>query len=394
MRSDPRHLRHEGGFVLAVTLWLLAAMAIAVALMTLWANDQVRAAATERDRVDDEASMLTARETLLYIASTRESTRGGLSPQGLGDAERAVRKLDEFGGFRNDPRGDEIRLDGRTYLARGDVYFALQDEAGLFPLVLPSAGALDRFLAIAGGAEGQVPALRDAYLDYVDGDDLEHLEGMEAKGYARAGLAGPANRYLLAPPEVWSVAGWGALPVGAREFISSTISPYYSGPINMNAVPARLLPLWLKGCSAACDTLVQQRDRAVFTDSVDLEARVGVQLPGDDATDYRYAPSDTFSITLWGRSGSGRRMHVRLTPLADKTGPWLVLSAYPVSRPSDDAPAQAPQSNLLADTPSGGRTNGAAPARRAAGRDRVGRASLATALPQAGVSGAERAPAR
>lgn len=369
------------GFVLAVTLWLLAGIAVVVGLMTWWALSEVRAATAERDRVEDEAAALAARETLLYLAATREFTRAGLSPGGISEAERAVRRLDEFGAFRKDPIGDELRMDGRAYAANGGVHFALQDEAGLFPMVLPSASALDRFLASEGVDRGRIPGLRDAFLDYVDPDDLKHLEGMESIDYRRAGLEGPPNRFLLAPPEVFSVPGWAGLPDPVRAGLVYRITPYYSGPLNLNTSPAALLPALLPGCPAACRAVVEQRETKVFVNSVDLEARVGMQLPGDDAGDYRYAPSDTFSLTLWGRSGGGIRMHVRLTPLADKTGPWTVLAAYPVPRPSDDAPVHAPESDLLADPTSGGRAGVAAAAGRSARPDRMGGAPRTNPVP-------------
>lgn len=379
--SDSPCAGRPRGFVLVMTLWLLAAIAIAVGLMTLWAVEEVQKAADERAQVEDEAAMLSLRESVLYLAATRETTLAGLSPSGLGDAERAIRRMDEFGAFRKDPRGDELRLDGRAYLAAGGIRFALQDEAGLFSMVLPMPASLDRFLASQGVPAGRIPALRDAFLDYIDPDDLEHLEGMEAEGYRRTGRPGPANRFLLAPAELPTVAGWDALPEAQQRALVSRITPYYAGAVNMNAVPEELLPAWLPGCPSSCLALVAQRDRAVFRDSYDLEARTGVQLPGDDAADYRYSPSDVFSLTLWGRSGSARRMHVRLTPLADKTGPWTVLAAYPVPRPSDELPTHVPESDLLADPTVGGRTRDGAPARRPAGPDGMGRTTREAAVP-------------
>lgn len=381
MRSRSAGPMAPRGFVLAVTLWLLAGIAVVVGLMTWWAVTEVRAATVDRDRVEDEAAALATRETLLYLAATREITLAGLSPRGIGEAERAVRRMDEFGAFRKDPLGDELRMDGRSYVARGGVRFALQDDAGLFPMVLPSAPALDRFLASEGVAQGRIPALRDAFLDYVDPDDLKHLEGMEARDYRRAGLDAPPNRFLLAPPEVLSVPGWGGLPEPVRAALVSRITPYYSGPVNLNTAPPALLAAWLPGCPAACRAVAEQRDRKAFVNSADLEARVGIQLPGDDAGDYRYAPGDTFSLTLWGRSGGGQRLHVRLTPLADKTGPWTVLAAYPVPRPSDDAPAFTPDSDLLADPTSGGRPGVAVAAGRPAGSDRMGGAPRKDPVP-------------
>ena len=56
-----RDRRGQRGFVLAVTMWLLAGMAVAVALMTLWARAEVEAATRGRDAFEDDAAALTLR---------------------------------------------------------------------------------------------------------------------------------------------------------------------------------------------------------------------------------------------------------------------------------------------------------------------------------------------
>lgn len=348
-------MRGERGFVLAVTLWLLAGMAVVVGLMTAWAVGEVREATTERDRVEDAAALVRVRETLLYLAATREFTRAGLPMEPFDDARRAVRSLDELGSMDPAPRGGEVRVDGRTYSVRGGVRFSLQDEAGLFSLVLPEPAALDRFLETQGVPAGKIPRLRDALLDYVDADDLRRLAGGETADYRRAGRPPPPQRRLLTPTELGAVTGWDELPDAVLAGIADHVTVSYAGAVNLNTMPESLLPAWIAGCPDACQRVVQQRDSKPFVDGRDVQLRSTVGLPGDDAVDYRFLASDAFRITLWGRSGGGWRLHVRLTPLADKTGPWTVLSAYPVSRPPDVAPAPLPESALLANQATGGR---------------------------------------
>ena len=70
--------RPASGFVLAVTLWILAGIAIAVGLMTLWSLQQLEQARLGHERLDDELAANGTRDTLLYFASTRELTLAGL----------------------------------------------------------------------------------------------------------------------------------------------------------------------------------------------------------------------------------------------------------------------------------------------------------------------------
>ena len=51
--------------MLAITLWLLAGITIAIGAMTLWALGQVEQARTDRERLEDEIAVRGTRDTLL-----------------------------------------------------------------------------------------------------------------------------------------------------------------------------------------------------------------------------------------------------------------------------------------------------------------------------------------
>lgn len=331
--------RAQGGFVLAVTLWLLAGIAIVVALVTLWSLDQVQDAQRDRDQAEDQLALFSTRETVVYLAATRDMTVAGLPVQGLSAEQRVARTLSEFGGLRRDPVGGELRLDDSAYQGLGGTTFSVQDEAGLYPVVWPDAMRLDRLLETQGIADKNRARLRDALLDYVDEDSLRHLHGAEKREYERAGRPVPPNRRLLLPMELERVLGWDELPPQTLAALQSVTTTFYAGALNLNTAPASLLPTLINGCPRTCDTLMAQRRDRPFRSAVELQALLGVQLPGDDMVEYRFAPSDTLRLTVWGRTGAAMRIHVRLTPLADKRAPWTILAAYPVARPSlDDAP--------------------------------------------------------
>lgn len=350
MRTRRRAPRTSAGFVLAVTLWLLAGIAIATALITLWAREQVTQARIGREYVEDEIDRFGTRDTLLYLAATRELTRAGLPVEPLSDAGMASRRLDEFRGLRLDPIGGELKLDGTAYAGFRSSRFAIQDEAGLFPVVWPREHDLDNFLRAQGVAAEQVPALRDALLDYIDPDDLNRLNGAERRDYERLDKPPPPNRRLLTPWEIARVHGWDALPPEQLARIAERITPYYAGAVNLNTMPIGLLPTFIAGCPAACEQLVLRRGEVPFASSWEVQALLSTPLPGDDAVDYRYVADDGLRLTVWGRTGAAWRFHVRLTPLADRRGPWSILAAYPITRPVEhDQPAEPTGSALLAD---------------------------------------------
>ena len=333
--------------MLAVTLWLLAGITIAVGLMTLWSLDQVGQARIGHESLEDEIALHDTRDTLLYIASTRELNRGGLPTNAMTEDQLAIRRLDDMGMLLRDPIGGELKLDDSHYLGLGGGNFSIQDEAGLFPVVWPRPRDLDGFLLAQGVDREKVPRLRDALLDYIDPDDLTRLNGAEKVDYEREGLPPPPNRRLLVPGEIARVKGWSELPPEQLDRIIDYITPYYTGAVNLNTMPPGLLPVWVAGCPETCDRLIARRNELPFISSIDLQARLATVLPADDAADYRYVAEDTLRLTLWGRTGAAWRMHVRLSPLVDKQGPWLILATYPIPRPGNDEPAKKTGSTLF-----------------------------------------------
>ncbi|TKS52809.1 general secretion pathway protein GspK [Luteimonas yindakuii] len=346
MASEPRR---QQGFILAITLWLLAGIAVVVGLMTWWAQEQVRGATVERDRIEAEAAMLSTTQTVIYLAVTRDMTRAGIPTTALADDERSMRLLDEMGGLMRDPIGGELSVDGSVYLGLGDTRFTIQDESGLFPLVFPSDQRLDALLFSQGVQRELIPRLRDTLLDYIDADDLRRLNGAESREYRQARQPEPLNRRLLLPVELDRVLGWDELPEAVRRRLPDLVTTYYGGAVNLNTSPPELLPIHLGGCPETCQLLAEQRTRRPFANSVEVLSAVGTRLEGDPAVDYRYMPAQELRLTVWGGTGAALRMHVRLSPLADQSAPWAVLAAYPVPRPASDDPARTPEGALFSD---------------------------------------------
>ena len=347
--SEPRI--REQGFILAMVLWMLVAVAVGVGFLMLWTRERVAEATLGRAEVEGRIAALSTRETLLYLAATVPATQAGQPLSPLPEGELAARRLDDFGGFDRRPRGGELRLDGHPYRGLGGIVFAIQDESGLVPVAFPETSPVPRLLAAAGAPARDVASLVDRLVDYVDADDLRRLNGAEARDYERAGRPPPPGRPLLSPRELPRVLGWDALPPEVLARAQDWSTSAYSGALNLNTAPVPLLAAFVDSCGTVCRDRLARRDAALFFSGRQFEDETAARLIGDRDTDYRNAPSDTWRLAFWGASGRAWRIHVRLTPLADQAAPWTVDAVYRAPRPdADDAPPTIP-SPLFADAP-------------------------------------------
>ena len=119
----------ERGFVLAVTLWILAAIVVVAAMVSLWALQGIEETRGLQDDAQDAIDLHDSAQTLLYISATRDFTLAGLPTAPIDRAEYAKRTLQEFGALNHDPIGGEMRLDDHPYLGLGETGFSIQDES-------------------------------------------------------------------------------------------------------------------------------------------------------------------------------------------------------------------------------------------------------------------------
>lgn len=345
---------HERGFVLAVTLWILAAIVVVAAMVALWALQGVEETRGLQDEAEDAVAIHDTAQTLLYVAATRDFTYAGLPTAPIDRAEYAKRTLEEFGALRHDPVGGEMGLDDRTYQGLGQSGFSIQDEAGLLGVNWAEPAAAARFVGSLPEVAGQGAALRDALLDYIDEDDVPLPSGGERAAYVAAGREGPANHRMMSPLELYQVLGWDRLPARQYRALQDVFTPYYAGPVNVNTASAAVLGAWVPGCPAVCDQIVQVRAQAPIINMLELRQRLGVDARLIEEGSYRTMPADVLRFTFWGRNGRGVRMHVRLTPQADKAAPWSILSSYPIVSPPVHATQRTGSPLLAPPTPGHG----------------------------------------
>jgi general secretion pathway protein K len=88
-------------------------------------------------------------------------------------------------------KGRDVPVDGRIFGVVIDdttVTLAVRSATGLVDLNAASPDLLDSALEASGIAEAKRRPIVDAILDWRDGDDLRHLDGVEDQDYIAAGL--------------------------------------------------------------------------------------------------------------------------------------------------------------------------------------------------------------
>lgn len=207
--------RRSDGFVLPITVILLALVAVGVALMS-HRSDEMRA---------------------LVTASRNEQLAGA-------EVERAIAQALYFSSSMH-RRGDllgNIRIDGRFYRNADGSLVRYQDAGALFNLRNSSRDEFARLLLAVGVTDGrQADRLADQLADYSDADSLQHLNGAEAPEYQQAKLPEPRNARLLSPMELQRLLDWKQLGVEQQ---SALLEQVYVGPsrtLNRYTVTAPVL---------------------------------------------------------------------------------------------------------------------------------------------------------
>lgn len=325
MRSNAtRSSKSERGFVLVLTLWVLAAIAIAAAFFGERVQDSLRLATVRQNLAEAQLAFSDGRSEALYRLATSSMTRFGLG----------------------DP-GREIRLDDRPYAESGGV-IQFQDVGGLFYLNAFPEDFMLRFLGSFGVQEDRRSLLMDSLRDYVDADELRRLNGAEAPQYLTAGRTGlPRNQPLQSPRELRDVLGWDQQPalwtrLGILEFV--TVNG--QAGVNPNTAPRQVLTSITGVTPELAEVIVQRRDvepiNAAWLDRV-----LGTQydtLPSP----IRTFPAPGVRITQWvPNSPWGHRYNVELTPQGARA-PWKLTYFYRLERGSGQNSATPSASNLPA----------------------------------------------
>jgi hypothetical protein len=336
--------RHERGFILAVTLWIVAAIGLVIVLANEWVSRAIENANVLRERADDELALAEIRDELIFALATRPMTFRGL------EVGRFVEKIDRdnalvmmAGDFRTDRF---IRMDGRPYRLESHPEYIIRiyDGRGLLNLNSTNSTYLRRFLGLFDLPEAQRNGLLDALEDYIDRDDLTRLSGAEAQDYLRLGRLAPTNSPLLTPLEAQSVLGWDQVPeIWRRERAAPVFTTCRTSGFNPNTAPPEVLlasfPTLLED---DVSEILKRREERPFRNAREIAAAANT-LVREEPFFFSFFPGSCVIVEL-SRPTMGERIRFSLTieNINAKTKPWQV--DYVFRLPPSQTPPNAGQS--------------------------------------------------
>ena len=295
--------RHEGGYVLVVTLWVIVAVLVTATFFASRVERTQQLAIDFRDATDAEVEMASARGDLLHRLATTSFSEFGLGPG---------------------TPADTLRLDNRSYRSGPLTEIRVQDSRGLINLNAVDAETLARLIAPFGVDYRESARLADTLADYIDDDSLRRNYGAEAPEYRAAGLTEPRNAPLMSAAELRRVIGWRDHPelLGDPRFMD-LVSVATVGGVNPNTAPFAVLMTLPNVTPELAAAIVATRESRPIP-SPSLFARV-IGVDATFAMTHLSAfPATSMRVT---QSSAGRawalRYDVELTPNGDST-PWRV----------------------------------------------------------------------
>lgn len=304
MVKSRRRQHPQTGFVLVLTMWVLAAIAIAATYFSERVQKSLQLAAARQGTNDGQIELSDARAELLFRLATTPMT-----PYGLG------------------ARPNSITLDDRAY-AIGRTTVKLQDGRGLFNLNTFSDEQMLRLLATLGVPAERGAGLIDTLRDYADADDLRRLNGAELSQYKDLNLPPPRNAPLVLPNELRQIIGWRDTPLLWQEnsqLLELTNTDASTG-LNPNTAPWQVLTTLPNVTEAIAKAIIERRQIEPVT-AAWLDQMLGTRLDVGLGPVWAF-PSDTVRIT---QRASGLpwvlRYNVKLTP-EGATSPWSISYSY------------------------------------------------------------------
>ena len=250
--------RGSSGFILVATLFAIAVIGIGAAYFASRVEGLQAAAFQQQALAEAERELVSIGHALMQASLVNPLTESGLVVKGA----------------QNDP----LVLDGRWYRMTNIGQLAVQDERGLISLNIADDNQLRRLFSTMGIPVERHDRLIDTLRDYVDIDDLKHLNGAERRDYIAANLAPPANDFLTTRDELRRVLGWRDLlneletkgTPGAAERFLGYFSAHRMPAINVNTAPRLVMQSIANVDQARVGAFLDQRRVAPFRSALDL----------------------------------------------------------------------------------------------------------------------------
>jgi len=297
-----RSERSERGSALIIVLVLMM-VSTSLALYTVsLSRDMVATSHQLLDKLQAKLDTTSTMEKVVYIATTGRFSSWNIENMSAG---------------RDFPLQLNLR---NTPFTVGASQLRLQDSAGRLGLWPPNPYVLKRMVQHIDIKPGEAATAVDSLLDWVDDDDLKHLNGAESY-YYRAEQSKkylPRNdRFIQGVDELALIKGWrGAV----FDTLRDEIVPTATGTINLNTADAALLSGILDISRESAGQLIQLREKSGVISRADLMVVAPNSLTNMDEYITNF-PSMTVAVdirTTVGVSNDLQRAVIRFRPNKDR----------------------------------------------------------------------------
>ena len=335
------------GFILVAVVWLLASMTLLVGYIATRVEGLQQQSFVTEQRGVAELDRLAIESVVLYLASTRTSSNGGLRTQPFEEEPMSL-GFQQASFFKD--RGDEIRLDNRPYRVRGGHLLRIQDAGSLVSLMDERYQALRTVLEDYKIPRSEVERLIATLVDYTDRDDVMSLNGAEKYEYQRQGMLPPTNRFLVSPWQLYNVMGWAPYLERFPELLHE-VTVTAGGQENYNTMTPQSV-MRRAGDDAVAKRLLEHRESNSFS-SAQAVANLTGQVRGDPFG-MAFVPSRYLRLELTPPlGGKAEWIGITLTP-GSTLSPWEIDFRVPSVTQTEDidgdfrkAGAFAPPTTLL-----------------------------------------------
>jgi general secretion pathway protein K len=329
MRTAPP--TRERGFILVLTLWIIALFGLGIAAINTWLTTAVDNARVLKERTEAQLTLMNAKNEIVYAMATRPMTYRGLE---TGADLKRPDPTDIMGVMSADYQSKGfVAFDGRPYVLASNTDYAieLQDGRGLINLNFATPQLIHRLLSLYDIPETLRNQLPDTLADWIDEDDYTRLSGAEKSDYERRNRLPPSNAPLLTPMEVENVLGWDEVPqLWQADLRSPLFTTCKVSGFNPNTAPEVSLLTYVPGMTAdVAAATVQHRRQSPFQHARAFMEDTGVVVP-NEAFFFGVTPGNCVVIDLVNRVTNERtRMSLSLMPMSQNQ-PWQVDYAFTV----------------------------------------------------------------
>lgn len=317
------------GFLLATTLWILAALSIGTAIIAVWADQAIEEAWSTAQLFEAKAEIFSTKSVVLYLLGTQPMNHGGLIlPEAEEKRDKPLTPLQLFMGKTVKATGGELPLDDTPFAGVGGSRFSIQDANGLLNLRFPDKQSLSKLLGLLGVSPDMRDPMIDKLLDYSDPDSLHRLNGAEEIHYKKQGLPPPPNRSLFISWEARKVLTWNDhILLWENGAFARFTTINSSGKPNFNTA-SKLVLQCMKDISAdAALKIIEKRRGVPFENISDINKTIGYKLSMEPLA-VNLFPGPYQRLTVWHeRSPSLLEINIYLTPSTASGTPWTIESA-------------------------------------------------------------------